>query len=339
MVNVARRFGKAPLRAVANEGLARLVETKSRQSPGAALVSFVDLADGTRVRTAFWPAQSSSQEPGGTGTVLICTGRGEFIEKYFEVVGNLLQRGFGVVVFDWRGQGLSTRALRNPRKGHVVDFRLFEDDLAAVIRTVLEPLCSKPYFALAHSMGGTIALHHAHRGSRVFDRMVLSAPMIEVNNLPFPDKLRRTVGWLTLAGMGRTFIPQGKRTSVFDNGFEGNVLTSDPVRFAAMMGLVSTEPRLAIGPPTIAWLDAAFRAMAPFYDIEFPRRTTVPILMVVPGADRVISVQAMERFAHRLKAGTLITIPHARHEIMMERDELRNQFWAAFDAFIPGTET
>ena len=33
----------------------------------------------------------------------------------------------------------------------------------------------------------------------------------------------------------------------------------------------------------------------------------------------------------------MIVIPGARHEILMERDVIREQFWAAFDAFIPGT--
>ena len=33
----------------------------------------------------------------------------------------------------------------------------------------------------------------------------------------------------------------------------------------------------------------------------------------------------------------MIVIPGARHEILMERDAIREQFWAAFDAFIPGT--
>ena len=40
---------------------------------------------------------------------------------------------------------------------------------------------------------------------------------------------------------------------------------------------------------------------------------------------------------NRLKAGRVIVIPGARHEILMERDVLREQFWAAFDAFVPGT--
>jgi lysophospholipase len=29
-------------------------------------------------------------------------------------------------------------------------------------------------------------------------------------------------------------------------------------------------------------------------------------------------------------------IPESRHEILMERDHIRAQFWTAFDAFIPG---
>ena len=29
-------------------------------------------------------------------------------------------------------------------------------------------------------------------------------------------------------------------------------------------------------------------------------------------------------------------LPTARHEILMETDAIRAQFWAAFDAFIPG---
>jgi lysophospholipase len=30
-------------------------------------------------------------------------------------------------------------------------------------------------------------------------------------------------------------------------------------------------------------------------------------------------------------------IPGARHELLMERNSLRELFWAAFDAFIPGS--
>ena len=38
-----------------------------------------------------------------------------------------------------------------------------------------------------------------------------------------------------------------------------------------------------------------------------------------------------------LRAGTQVVVAGARHELMMERDVVREQFWAAFDAFIPGS--
>ncbi|MFL5359530.1 MAG: alpha/beta hydrolase, partial [Myxococcales bacterium] len=62
-----------------------------------------------------------------------------------------------------------------------------------------------------------------------------------------------------------------------------------------------------------------------------------PTLIVAAGADPVCSTPAIERFAARLKAGHAIVIPGARHEILMERDAIREEFWAAFDAFVPGT--
>ena len=44
---------------------------------------------------------------------------------------------------------------------------------------------------------------------------------------------------------------------------------------------------------------------------------------------------AMVWLAYRL-TGSALVLPTARHEILMESDAIRAQFWAAFDAFVPG---
>ena len=64
-----------------------------------------------------------------------------------------------------------------------------------------------------------------------------------------------------------------------------------------------------------------------------------PILFLVAGEDRIASSRAIEDFAERLKLAKHVVIPHARHEIMQERDELRQQFWAAFDAYVGCEQT
>ena len=48
---------------------------------------------------------------------------------------------------------------------------------------------------------------------------------------------------------------------------------------------------------------------------------------------------ACEEFALRLKVGTHVLIPQARHEILQETDEIRQRFWAAFDAYMGADET
>src|ERR1700682_5019862 len=73
--------------------------------------------DGVSLRFARW-----APPPGRKGTVCLFQGRAEFIEKYFETVRDLRARGFAVATLDWRGQGLSERALPHPFKGLVGEF-------------------------------------------------------------------------------------------------------------------------------------------------------------------------------------------------------------------------
>jgi lysophospholipase len=62
----------------------------------------------------------------------------------------------------------------------------------------------------------------------------------------------------------------------------------------------------------------------------------MPVLIVLGGADSVVNNRSAEQFARRVKTAAYLRIPGARHEILMERYELRDQFWVAFDAFIAG---
>ena len=61
----------------------------------------------------------------------------------------------------------------------------------------------------------------------------------------------------------------------------------------------------------------------------------------VPGTkasnDTVVSTAAIEEFAYHLRAGSHLVIAGSKHEILQEQDRYRAQFWAAFDAFVPGT--
>ncbi len=313
----------------------QLVGTPDNPVPHGAHVGAVETADGLRLRVARFMSEGASR-----GTVLIASGRSEFIEKYFETIEDLRARGLCVVAFDWRGQGLSTRELSDRDKGHIDDFSLYARDLDAVIAQILAPLCPKPWFALGHSMGGAILLDQAHETSEngsPFARMVLSAPMIDLAGVRFPKLARALAALLDSIGFGGAFAPGGGRTSAIARGFEGNPLTSDERRFNRIREMLAAEPQLSLGDPTISWVHAAFRLMRKFEDAEYARRIRTPVLIFAAQQDWVVDSYAIERFAARLKVGRMILLEKARHEILLERDYARARFWAGFDAFIPGT--
>jgi lysophospholipase len=310
----------------------QLYPTLDNPVPGTPDVFGVTTRDDLTIRVARWRPEGSTAR----GTVCVLQGRAEFIEKYFEVVRELLDRNFAVLAFDWRGQGHSSRQVRNAFKGHVRSFSHYRRDLEAVWDQALDGSMPGPYFALAHSMGGAIALNAAYEGWLPFRRLVTTAPMIALcivrsRIAPLTARL------LNVLGFGTSFVPGGGETSISKKPFARNRLTSDPARYARNATAASAVGSGAIGDPTGSWINAAFRLMRGFADPRYPIRIRLPILIIGAGADPVCATPAIERFASRLKAGRVIVIPGARHEILMERDEIREQFWAAFDAFVPGT--
>lgn len=308
-----------------------LVFTPGNPCPDDAVTGRIRTPDGVELRFARWGSTR-----GGMGTVCVFTGRGEFIEKYFETVRDLRRRGFAVVTMDWRGQGHSSRQLSDPRKGHVESFADFEIDVETLMRLVVLPDCPPPYYALAHSMGGAVMLRVARAGRRWFDRMVLAAPLIDLPRPRSAWPLRLLMRTLRLAGLGESYVPGSNVDRSRASGFPGNPLTSDPKRYARNAALLEQDPTLGIGSPTVAWLDATFDTVIEFRAADYASHIGQPVLMVAAGDDTVVSPVAIERFAARLPAGSHLTIEGARHEILQEADGHRARFWAAFDAFVPG---
>jgi len=310
----------------------KLVSIAANPVPDNVVAGSLSTPDGVTLRYARW-----SPPAGRKGTVCLFQGRGEFIEKYYETVADLRARGFAVAALDWRGQGLSDRALPDRNKGHVENFSQYDTDLETFMREVVLPDCPPPLFALGHSMGGAILLRAAQRGHRWFDRIVLSAPMVALHGLQSLGAAKAVVRTMRLFGFGQSYIPTGDMRLVGTQPFVDNVLSSDPVRYARNAAILEAEPALGLAAPTVAWANAAFRVMSDFSQPSYPARIRQPILVVAAGRDRVVSTPAIEDFAMRLRAGSHLVIAGAQHEILMDQDRQRGQFWAAFDAFVPGT--
>jgi lysophospholipase len=309
-----------------------LVSIPANPVPEDVVTGRLTTRDGVGVRFARW-----HPPPGRKGTVCLFQGRTEFIEKYFETVRDLRARGFAVATLDWRGQGLSDRTLDDPMKGHVGDFSEYELDLDVFMNQVVLPDCPPPLFAIGHSMGGAIMMRMARQGARWFDRVVLSTPMLALAGIRGAAMSKAMAKLMRLAGMGKSYVPGGGAAVQAAGPYIGNPATSDPVRYARTKAVLEAEPALGLGSATVSWLDAAYRVMAEFEDPLYPSKIRQPLMLIASGRDQIVSTAAIEDFAARLRAGSHLIVAGSRHELMMEQDRYRVQFWAAFDAFVPGT--
>jgi lysophospholipase len=136
--------------------------------------------------------------------------------------------------------------------------------------------------------------------------------------------------------MGRLFVPGGGPKTLAQRPYAGNILTGDQRRYGRARQTLDFAPSLAIGDPTVGWIHQAYELMERLNSDDFAPRIKIPALLVAAGDDRLVATGAIERFSRKLKVAECLVLPGARHEILMERDEIRAKFWAAFDAFLPG---
>jgi lysophospholipase len=297
--------------------------------PAAFQWGFITNADGARLRTGYVAPQGTVK-----GTVVLLPGFRECTEKYFEVIRDFLSRGYAVATFDWSGQGGSDRLLKaEPQKAHGQPYEHHIRDLALFLSTL--PPAQDPLIMAAHSMGAHIGLRYMADHPGVFDRAVLSSPMIDVLTGAMPKNFARSVAKLAeSSGAGAKYIPGGHDWTPQKEAFQDNPRTSDPVRFANIHDIYAQKPDLKTGDPTYSWIHHTFQSIDALSDPAVIKKIAPPILMQVSRKDTIVDRTAQDRAAPLMQNCKVVEIADARHEIWMERDELRQLWLAEIDRFL-----
>jgi lysophospholipase len=286
--------------------------------------------DGRRLRAAYAIPASPK------GTVVLVCGRADFIERWFETIADFIRRGFAVATFDFRGQGGSQRAYGDRYRDGIRSFSEYDDDFASFMTQVVLPDCPPPFFGVGHSTGGHVLLR-ALRQRTWFEKAVLSAPLIGVEVGFWPMQVVRLLCWLLpKIGLGRLFLPGQNKRPLTPQNYANNNLTSDQRRFFIATNTLIEQPDLGLGGPTFSWLNAALKSIRQVRAQSTTAAFRAPILIVAAGRDRVVDNEAIRRFCAAAAGISLAVIPEARHEILFEKDSIREQFFAAFEAFTSG---
>lgn len=274
-------------------------------------------ADGVRVRVGGWKA-------GTKGTVLLFTGRTEYIEKYGRMARIFGDAGLSTLTCDWRGQGLSDRVASDSRIGHVDRFSDYQKDVAVLVKATEALDYPKPYFLLGHSMGGAIGLRALIEGLPV-ERAAFSGPMWGIGFSRWLEPLAAfLIGAYRVAGMGLVYAPGTDGTPYpFKQAFEDNALTHDPEHYSWLRTHVEAVDRLGIGGPSMAWMHEAMKEIEALVKV---RDVPCPVLALVGSNETIVVPKNVHTMAGTWPSGRSETIPGARHEAMMELPDVRQDF-------------
>lgn len=284
------------------------------------------MADGHALRTIRWPV-------GPRGSILFINGRGDFIEKYAESYPHWIAAGFGLAAFDWRGQGLSGRLGATHDHGYSSGFDVLAADLAELIAWFTSAL-PPPHYAIAHSMGGHLLLRHLGTAPEAIAKAVLLAPLMGLVAAPLGPSLTRWIARaIVRAGRGSDYVPGAGPYGAGRTGpARQQLLTGDADRFSDEGWWVAQNADLRLGGVTWGWLDAAFASLG-MLATQLDRITT-PLLILAAEHDRLVDSAAAARIGRTLPNARVERIDGAAHELLRERDAVRDAVLARIDEYL-----
>jgi lysophospholipase len=180
-------------------------------------------------------------------------------------------------------------------------------------------------------MGGAIAADYLSRGKTPFKAAVLSAPMLTLNTKPYPRFVGKIItGVAVHYGFDESYtLGQGD----FDPGlpFEKNKVTSSPERFWMSTSVFRANPRAVIGGASNGWVYRALKATPKI--VRKMKGITTPVLLFQAGRDQLVKSKGQNKGCGSTPSCSIRTFGDSQHEVLMERDVIRDSAMAAVEAF------
>lgn len=255
------------------------------------------------------------------GLVLVVPGYSESQEKYAELIYDLFQEGYSVVIFDHRGQGHSDRLLKDQKLAHVDDFNNFVKDMQTLKVQVLDSFAPTPRFVIAHSMGAAVTARYLASYPETFKAAVLSSPMISIDlHRWIQNTLLFVLSPLSYVGLDHFYVRGPKDPQTFQ--FDTNRVTHSEVRYKYLQLKTAEKfPDAQVWGVSAGWLYQSLLATTTL--VKEARKIKTPLLIFQAGVDSYVESAPQVLFCQNAQDCVITPFALAKHEIYMESDRVR----------------
>lgn len=290
--------------------------TDVHPGPQNASAYWVETSDNKRIRLGVWAKE------GARGTVLLFPGRTEYVEKYGPAAAEFAARGLAVITIDWRGQGLADRLLDDPLTGHVEAFSDYQKDVASMMRAARCLNLPRPYFLVAHSMGGCIGLRAVMEGLAV-QAAAFTGPMWGIHFSPHMRLPAHILSSLMPKIHKGHMLPPGttREPYVLFEPFDNNMLTTDTEMYDMMRDQLHAHPDLKLGGPSYIWLR---EALAETKHLASRAAPNLPSIAYVGSNERIVDVPPIHSRMESWIGGQIRVVAGGEHELLMDVPAIRD---------------
>ena len=275
--------------------------------------------DGTRIHTHY------AIHPKEKASIVISHGFCEFAGKFHKVMYYMYEMGYSVFFIEHRGHGFSDRAdcIHEWDRVYVKDYGEYVQDMHEFMEQVVKKhSLTHKYYLYAHSMGGAIGTLFLEKYPEVFERAVLSSPMLQVNFGKNPTWMVKVLMVLSkILRWDLKYVPGQKG---FDHVyvFATSSSTSEP-RYAYIFNQREQVPQYTSYGGTYAWTRASIKATKQI--ARDAGKVQIPVLLCQAGRDTMVRAEGQEYFAKNSGNTRIVRFPDSKHEL----------FTATYDIMLP----
>jgi len=254
------------------------------------------------------------------GALLILPGRGEPLHKYAELVYDLRDLGYSIYLMSHRGQGESG-LIEDCSIQYVESYDDYVHDIEVFSR-IVNRRDHRSVFVLGHSMGGAIGTLYSLKHPTAFKGLILSAPMFDMNTSPYPKGVAKVLAkTMVFTGFGKS-----------KGASDSKQVTSSDSRQAITNDVLAKHSSIESQNISFGWAKASFDVLKTFKHADMS--SMPPVLMLQAGNDLHVPSEGQNEICKKMDSCYTVRFPESFHEILMERDSIRDSALISIRKFL-----